>query len=767
MPQLVSDGVWTWFHDPRAVWHQDILYLGWSANDGIWIGAFTGAGAEIARFQLRATTSPDDHDVVSIGIRPDGRLLVAYSEHNDTAMRVRISINPGDVSSWGTEQTLTPTVGSVTYPHLFYLSAEDTWYLFYRDFLSPDGFVRYRTSSDHGEAWSAPVQLMADNNERPYTRIDSDGVDRIDVSITDAHPNEITNNNLYHLYYQGGQWRRSDGSAIGTPPFAHANLTKVWDAGDGVSAWNWDVTSGPNPVMVFATFVTTTDHRYQYARFNGTSWDVREIVAAGDAITESPSTEIYYTAGIILDRAQAGGVYLCRAVGATFELEQWTTTDHGTTWTSQALTTGTVAPVKNFRPITARGGGPFQVIWSQGEYNHYTDFAATLQALITVAPVDPGLPAEPVGAARASVTWLACDLVTGRIITELPEIRGSVSRVLGAYTSVGLTMAIPIGGPGAFAANGISHAHLWEQATQPGVTMIVPVVNDVPAAGFIVLDRDGGTDATLNLACVSLEGYLARRYVRDHKWTQQDEAVIFKGLVDDAQTEGIGLVIDAPASGTLRDREYFDKDDATVYSRLEELMGVDGGPEWTIDVVWADAERTTIAKIARVRKRIGLASSAPNAVFSSEGGSNTRYTFKESYTDDKGANHVMATSSGEGEDRPESSEIDDVLPGWPRWERRFSPSSSIKDVGVLNGHAIAELALRRDGAKTWTFQSRWDAYPRLNLDCRLGDDIGWEVTGHRHPFGASGVGRMIGWELDLQAGIFTPILLEVDSDGLG
>lgn len=376
-------------------------------------------------------------------------------------------------------------------------------------------------------------------------------------------------------------------------------------------------------------------------------------------------------------------------------------------------------------------------------------------------PGEPGRPDVGVAVQKLSVTWLGCDLVSGRIIAELPEMRGTVSRVLGAYTSVDLTLSIPHAGPGSFSFEGQSLAHIWEQATVPGQTMIVPVVNDVPAAAFIVLHRSGGnTTADLRLACVSLEGYFARRYVRDHNLVNVDEAEIFAALVGDANVEGINLIIDAPATGTRRTRKYVDRDDATIYQRLTELMAVQGGPEWTVDVDWTDDTRRAVAKIARLRKRIG--SLRPDAVFSTEGSSNALYTYDEDYTDGKGANHIKATSSGEGEDRPESPDIDDVLFGWPRYERRISPSTSIKSIDVLTDHAISELALRRDGAKTWEITAPWDAYPRLGINWKLGDSVPVELTGARHPFGVQATVRTIGFELDMQAGTVQPILLEVD-----
>lgn len=387
-------------------------------------------------------------------------------------------------------------------------------------------------------------------------------------------------------------------------------------------------------------------------------------------------------------------------------------------------------------------------------------------ALHIVVTTDEGPPPPPppvvrsVGEFRTHVTWLGCDLVSGRVITELPDITGTVSRVLGAYTSAALTLPVPLAGPGALGPVAF-------QATDPGRTMIVAVVNDAPTWAGIVLTRSGGVDAVLQLGCVSLEGYLDRRYVGDHTWLGQDEAgVIGAGLADDAGPQGIGLIVDAPPTGVRRDRTYVGNDDATVYSRLRELMSVQGGPEWTIDVDWLDDNtQDVVVKTLRIRSRIGIASSTPAAVFQNAlGASETRYTYAEDYSDGKGANYIIATSTGEGEDRPTSSPASDIRTGWPRYERRFSPSTSVTDLAVLDAHAADDLAVRVAGINTFKLTTRWNARPRLNLDWRLGDDVAWDLKGHRHPYGVAGIGRVVGWELDMAAGVVTPVLLEPDSD---
>lgn len=386
----------------------------------------------------------------------------------------------------------------------------------------------------------------------------------------------------------------------------------------------------------------------------------------------------------------------------------------------------------------------------------------------------PEPPPAPPPVARAEVrtrvTWLGCRLVDGRIISEIPDTTGQVSRVLGDVTTAGLTLPIPISGPGALPIG------LVEQLTEPGRAMIAAVVNDIPTWAGIVGASEGGTDGEMSVPVASLEAYLDRRVVRTHELEQVDEAEIAATLVGDAGDipgvgSGIGLTVDAPPTGTLRDRQYLVTDRKTVLEALQELMGVIDGPEWTIDLDWTDDTHTAVAKIFRVRKRIGVASGSPDAVFQarahsvfgSQSGSEARYRFKVDYTNGRGANYIVAYSSGQEEDQPASvpAIAQDVLDaGYPIYERHFQPSSNITSQPVLNDHAAAELDRRRRGTRTWTLEARWDAFPRYGVDWQLGDDIAWDLIGHRHPQGIRGKGRAIGFTLDMQAGVIRPILEE-------
>jgi hypothetical protein len=253
--------------------------------------------------------------------------------------------------------------------------------------------------------------------------------------------------------------------------------------------------------------------------------------------------------------------------------------------------------------------------------------------------------------------------------------------------------------------------------------------------------------------------------------------VIAAGLLADADTEGIDIIMDVPPSGHLRDRIYRDKDNKTVFRALSELSGVVDGPELTIDYRWADGTELVIAKTVRLRPRIGVPSVAPSAVFETttasvfdtKGAAEAQYVYDEDYTDGKGANHVVAYSSGQGDSQPFSEPARDeqlLSQGWPRYEHRFQPTSSIGDVEVLNSHARSRLSDRRLGARTWTIDARWSNYPRLNQDWHIGDDVGWKLVGHRHPDGVVGTGRAIGWEVDPERDRVRLILWKPESEAV-
>lgn len=381
--------------------------------------------------------------------------------------------------------------------------------------------------------------------------------------------------------------------------------------------------------------------------------------------------------------------------------------------------------------------------------------------LLAAVEVDPA----PVAPLR--VTWHSVNLRTGAVNgTVDAAIQGAFGRTVGTSTSSQMDVLCwdevagePVPG--------------WEAATEPGLTGLVALDQDEQIVGGfcgMVLRRRRDHTAVVSLDLASPEAYLDRRYVTDHEFEQADEAVIVRGVLDGILTDGIALTLDTPDTGTRRDRAYADDDDKTLLSVLEDLMGVEGGPEFTIDTVWANDDHTHVEFVFRLRPRIGRDLDLPETqlVFG-EQGNVTGFEYVEDYSSDSGANDVMATSSGEGESRPESAHMvaGDLFPAWPRYEHRFSPSTSIVELDTLNAHARDQLAKMLNGTTTLACDCDLDSVvlPGLGdaVDVQLTapsfparrDADGWLVPGYHRVVDA------MGWEIDLDARTFKALLVEV------
>lgn len=372
----------------------------------------------------------------------------------------------------------------------------------------------------------------------------------------------------------------------------------------------------------------------------------------------------------------------------------------------------------------------------------------------------PTLMAVPLGQPDLSLPyeldWYGCDLRTGDIVEDLRSFvpGGALSRRLGTHTTLSGTLGLP-GAPAD-----------WEAATDQGRSMLVAVdrATDTPLWAGIVLTRTGGSAQTVDLQLATPECYLDRRYTGTITLVQQDQATVCSAVLGPAMSDGPPFQLDAPATGVLMDYSVLDGDDRTALSALQELMGAEGGPEWTVDVVWNTQHDGFVLPI-RIRSTVGVQSASPEAVFDFPG-CVTSYSLAESYESGKGATVVQARGEGEGDGRLSSSAyVADALisSGWPRWVWRFTPSAGQSDPVQLNAHASRALALMQTGARVWSVEAAASVAPRVGRDWLLGDTVRISVeTSPRHPAGADVVARAWAWELEPGSNQVRPILVEDD-----
>jgi hypothetical protein len=382
-----GDGGWSWFGDPRAVHYNNKTYFGTIGSDGdVLVGSVDHSTDTISSLTtLRAAMEQDDHDNPSLLVRDsDKKILAWYCRHGNglnTQMYQRVSSNAEDVASFAAETDLDSQIGGnlYTYPNPVQLLSEtnDPIYLFFRNV--PSGTTEnfcFTKSTDGGATWSAMTTLFSPGtNIRSYRKVGSDGQGRIDFALTDAHPADGACS-LYHFYYEGGNYYRTDGTQItASLPLAKTDLTLVYD-GTTERSWVWDVaTNGGNPVITFATFPTTSAHRYRYARWNGSTWVLTTVVDnAGAGFSPSGSGEEYYSAGIVVDHSDPNVVYLSVAEDSGYNIYRYTTANQGSSFTGEQLTTR--AAEKHVRPFVPKDrNSEMPVLWSTGTYTSYTSWS--------------------------------------------------------------------------------------------------------------------------------------------------------------------------------------------------------------------------------------------------------------------------------------------------------------------------------------------------------------------------------------------------------
>jgi len=398
--KIVDDAAWCWFSDPRAVYHSgklERIYYGYINSQGdVMIGARDEKTGRTETFNLHPNLQIDDHNVPSILFLPDGRLLVFYSHHNGKLF-MRKSKHAEDITQWEEERILDFGLqeNPLCYSHPVMLSEENNRiYLFFRCQYAADGAPSFSDwyqmvsfSDDMGKTWAKGRRLIDsyDVNNTVYMKVSSDNVGRIDILFTDGHP-KIGASSVYHMYYEKGLFHQTNADTIdgfNSMPIGIDKVNKVYDVTvNQTKSWIWDIAVDENgdPVVTYTQYPHETDHRFHYARWDGTKWQDEELCAGGGYITRlRPGARLregHYSGGIVLDHQNTDIVYLAREVNGKFEIQRWRR-DQGK-WVVDNITTH--SNEDNIRPYVVKCSPPgtSTVLWMRGIYHHYTDYYTDL-----------------------------------------------------------------------------------------------------------------------------------------------------------------------------------------------------------------------------------------------------------------------------------------------------------------------------------------------------------------------------------------------------
>jgi hypothetical protein len=425
---LNDDGGWCWYEDERSIAVNGRLIVG-SIAGGIHdprrmgdvdVTSYDIATGRVSRFTLHHSEDAkekrrwyDDHNSPALLVRQDGRLLAMYSLHGpEEKIYYRISARPGDASEWGEEKIFVPSPTSrITYSNLHLLMSENGGrgriYDFFRG-IHNSYKPSYAWSDDMGETWNAGgvvIDVPTEVRHRPYVKYASNGADTIHLNYTEGHPRNY-DNSVYHAYYRAGNLYRSDGTLIrslkeglkrpeeGTLIFKGDRDNVAWvsdmhlDAkGRPFIAYSVQKNSGGKPDKDHGD-----DHRYRYARWDGSAWRDFEIAYAGHRLYPG---EDDYTGNVALDPQDPDTIFISTnadpVTGAPlksaadgrrhWELYRGSTRDGGKTWRWTPLTRDSTQD--NIRPMVPIWNSRQRaVLWLRGEMRAYTDYSFEIAALI-------------------------------------------------------------------------------------------------------------------------------------------------------------------------------------------------------------------------------------------------------------------------------------------------------------------------------------------------------------------------------------------------
>lgn len=353
---------------------------------------------------------------------------------------------------------------------------------------------------------------------------------------------------------------------------------------------------------------------------------------------------------------------------------------------------------------------------------------------------------------RSGFQFLAVSLVDGTVLAELPDLQ--LTRLSYRFEEVTSETAV-------LPWHGICQN--WDEATMPYQVAVLLVRDGIVLWGGIVVKRErslGGKGVSLTMATV--EHYLDSVFVGNHSYVDRDQCDIVKDLVTSTiDGHRFNLQVETSSSRVRRDRSYSAESDKTLLSVLQELANVLNGPEWC--TMWRKLDDGRYRPVLKVADHIGsstVATTFDESVM-------TSFTVTEDYTSGYGANWVMAVSTADAGDRPQSDEMTVTQPHRPVVEYVFQPSSSITNKETLNSHAQSTLLQIVDGTKTVKMGLSLLAAPVIYQEWQPGDLISWDIADERGFFTgfSKGSARIIGYEIDF-TGVWTitPILQDEVTD---
>lgn len=407
--EFTQSGGWCWVNQTHAYTYNGATYYTWCNQIGqLKIGKIIHATGAVTSYTIGTVSTYDDHNAPCLWMRSDGRIVVFYRNEAATSVLCRISAKPEDITTWWTERTIASGRVTVSYPLGIRLSSESNkFYCLWTD--GADSYLKAWStstdidsiSSDTNPTWSAP-EIIHSTVATPlwlYDFITTNGTDTI-YFANSAHPQVSATSSVYAFYYKTNAFYDPDGTKIIDYPAGIPVTTAALNASalvyDGTTnkAWVYDVAmDGTTPVIAFTKYLSTyTDHRYMYAKWDGSAWGVNQIDTGGGSCASNTDPGVgclAYSGGITIDKNDPDIVYYSKGTSATkFDIYKGVTANSGSTWSNTAQTNDAI--YKNIRPYCPiNGDDAMPVMWMAGYYKDYLDYTTEIAKTIKTNWVFP------------------------------------------------------------------------------------------------------------------------------------------------------------------------------------------------------------------------------------------------------------------------------------------------------------------------------------------------------------------------------------------
>jgi hypothetical protein len=285
--------------NPKSIYYNGKTYFVWINTTGTWdltIQSFTHSTATWGSvYSISDLSAEDRHLTGSIGVLPNGKLIVFYDCHGQAypTIHYRISTNAEDESAWGAEQNLVAVDEGWSYPQPVIF--DDKLVLFARETNGGATYnTWYKNTCTDGTDWTGWVQIVNwGTDASPYLRFSKED-DNILLGGFLYNRTTSQSNNVYFAYSddEGSNWKMANGTSS---DLSQAQ-TKIFDSAHETTYAYPSLDENGKPVVAFQRFDQKKAYLSQFDEPLGTSTGVWST----GTITDSDGTDITLATDVMI-----------------------------------------------------------------------------------------------------------------------------------------------------------------------------------------------------------------------------------------------------------------------------------------------------------------------------------------------------------------------------------------------------------------------------------------------------------------------------------